>query len=195
MKLRKIPMPKWTEVIRKWKEQQGWTRGEILARLTVFLDEYPNKVVTPDMLDTWFAAVAAYRGEPEKDPVPHETCSAMMEEELMPSDIPDDTVYMICRHCDHFVDKNDDASIAEGCAEYSHLEDGEQEFDHDAEPRYGPSCIGRALGAWKRLRPDLFKKHPDGKIGPNSILHHSRRGKSTSHEEEAGEETGKPHDG
>jgi hypothetical protein len=81
--------------------------------------------------------------------------------------------YTLCRHCDHFVDKNDafDGSCHQ-VARFIHLEDGEQEFDHDAEP----STKTHLLEEWRRLRPDLFKMHPDGKIGPNSA-HHSRRGK------------------
>lgn len=53
-----------------------------------------------------------------------------------------------------------------------HLEDGEQEFDHDAE------CSDKThlKSEWILLRPDLFKKYEDGKSGPNS-MYHSRRGK------------------
>jgi len=79
-------------------------------------------------------------------------------------------IYTLCKHCDHFVDPND--CDEPGVARYVHLEDGEQEFDHDAEP----SNLFHVLDDWKRLRPDLFQEHPDGKIGPNSS-HHSRRGK------------------
>lgn len=68
--------------------------------------------------------------------------------------------YQLCKHCDHFAD------------EMGHMEDGEQEFDHNPEPD-GPAL---PLAEWKVNRPDLFVMHPDGKIGPNSI-HHSRRGK------------------
>ena len=78
------------------------------------------------------------------------------------------TEYTLCVGCDHFVDPNDEP----GCAPFVHLEDGEQEFDHDAEP----SNQVHTLEEWRKLRPDLFVKHEDGKIGPNS-LHHSRRGK------------------
>jgi hypothetical protein len=81
------------------------------------------------------------------------------------------TVYTLCKYCDHFVDENDAGSIADGCVPFLHLEDGEQEFDHAAQPQ------GQApLAEWMRRRPDLFHEHPDGKIGPNSA-HHSRRGK------------------
>ena len=69
--------------------------------------------------------------------------------------------YTLCKFCDHFVD-------ADG-----HLEDGEQEFDHDAEP----SDQTQTLGEWRKLRTDLFRMHADGKVGPNS-RHHSRRGKA-----------------
>lgn len=85
----------------------------------------------------------------------------------------DSVIYTLCTHCEHFVDENFDAIDypAEGYAKYIHLEDGEQEFDHDAEP--GENHTG---AEWEKLRPDLFKEYDDGKIGPNS-KHHSRRGK------------------
>ena len=90
----------------------------------------------------------------------------------------------MCAKCDHFVDDNilvkgdfyfdDPAKPAgeEGLARFIHLEDGEQEFDHDAVP--GGELA--TLSKWKLGRPELFIEHPDGKIGPNSI-HHPRRGK------------------
>lgn len=92
----------------------------------------------------------------------------------------------LCKHCDHFVGPN---PVLEGevvketfstycvldngtnIARYIHWEDGEQEFDHDAEP--GEAHTSKE---WAHLRPDLTREYPDGKIGPNSI-HHSRRGK------------------
>lgn len=102
--------------------------------------------------------------------------------------------YALCKHCDHFVDVNygADEDVAAGrypgvfdpcnpppagtdtsdwIAKYIHLEDGNQEFDHNAEP--GEVRTG---DEWEKLRPDLFKEHPDGCVGPNS-RHHSRRGK------------------
>jgi hypothetical protein len=93
---------------------------------------------------------------------------------------------ILCKHCDHFVEENtnpeeiiettdttikvryDDGST-DIFARYVHLEDGEQEFDHDAEP-------GETRDDWEKVRPDLFVEHADGKIGPNSIFH-SQRGK------------------
>ena len=81
-------------------------------------------------------------------------------------------LYTLCKHCDHFVDSNDQFGKEPNICEYIHLEDGEQEFDHDAEP----STARRGLDQWKALRPDLFHKHEDGKIGPNSS-HHDQRGK------------------
>jgi hypothetical protein len=86
--------------------------------------------------------------------------------------VEDPDQYILCKHCDHFVEANDQDSIDRGCAAFIHMEDGEQEFDHAAEP----SDQSHTLEEWKQLRPDLFKHHRDGKIGPNSI-HHSRRGK------------------
>lgn len=83
------------------------------------------------------------------------------------------TKYTQCKHCDHFVDDN--TAQGEGIAANVHLEDGEQEFDHDAEP--GET---KTMAEWQAERPDLFKMHPDGKIGPNSI-YHSQRGKDNRH--------------
>ena len=85
--------------------------------------------------------------------------------------------YTLCRHCDHFVDKNDDWSWnGEDNARYVHLENGEQDFDHDAEPNHDST---QTLAQWRELAPELFIEHADGAIGPNSI-HHSRRGKDDS---------------
>lgn len=78
----------------------------------------------------------------------------------------DNQTYTLCQHCDHFVDENDGSASG-----YLHLEDGEQEFDHDAEP--GET---KTKQEWKKARPDLYQQHSDGKIGPNSF-YHSRRGK------------------
>jgi hypothetical protein len=77
--------------------------------------------------------------------------------------------YELCAKCNHFVDPTGDGH-------YEHLEDGEQEFDHDAEPS-GEVHTG---AEWKRLRPDLFKTYPDGKIGPNSLWF-DRKGKQDGH--------------
>ena len=79
--------------------------------------------------------------------------------------------YEICRHCDHFIEENNPAECVPR-ARFIHLDDGEQEYDHDAE-RSGQA---NTLHEWTTRRPDLFTKYPDGKIGPNS-MHHSRRGK------------------
>ncbi len=93
----------------------------------------------------------------------------------------------MCKHCDHFIGPNmafDDDQIVETkdttirvkgdsieYARFEHFEDGEQEFDHNPEP--GET---KTLAEWEAQRPDLFKAHPDGAIGPNS-KHHSQRGK------------------
>lgn len=76
--------------------------------------------------------------------------------------------YTLCKHCDHFVEIDDysEATI--------HLEDGEQNFDHEPEL----SDQSMPLEEWKKQRPDLFVTHEDGAIGPNST-HHSQRGKYT----------------
>ncbi len=73
----------------------------------------------------------------------------------------------LCKHCHHFVEANDERDVAGGCAAFIHLEDGEQEFDHDAEP----GNVTKTLAEWRRDRPELFQTYPDGKIGPNSIYH------------------------
>ena len=64
-----------------------------------------------------------------------------------------------------------DGSVGKQCR-YIHLEDEDHDFDHDAEP--GES---HSLDEWKKLRPDLFFEHKDGRIGPNSDYHHNQRGK------------------
>jgi hypothetical protein len=97
------------------------------------------------------------------------------------------TQLSLCKHCDHFVDVNivdptdkvfdplnpppADVDSHDWLAKYIHWEDGEQEFDHDAEP--GETHTDEE---WGVLRPDLFIEHPDGNVGPNSRFH-SRRGK------------------
>ena len=79
----------------------------------------------------------------------------------------ENVVYELCRHCDHFVDE--EPGTGNG---FVHLENGEQEFDHE------PQASGQrhTLRDWRRLRPDLFERRADGRVGPNS-MHHSRRGK------------------
>ena len=83
----------------------------------------------------------------------HEPCEEM-----------DSLEYTLCKHCDHFVDKNDTPEPEEGVtfAEWTHLDSGEK--DHEAEP----GNMTMSLLDWKRKRPDLFVKFPDGYIGPNS---------------------------
>jgi len=70
-----------------------------------------------------------------------------------------DVQYALCKHCDHFVDVNYDAEDYPdaGYCSHLHLEDGGQEFDHDAEP--GEVHKGNE---WAAHRPDLFKEYPDG---------------------------------
>lgn len=97
--------------------------------------------------------------------------------------------YTMCTKCDHFVDDNGSldgvraselqhigpafVTFRDGStmARYVHFEDGEQEFDHDAQP--GETMTGED---WKQVRPELFTMYTDNCIGPNSA-HHSRRGK------------------
>lgn len=91
--------------------------------------------------------------------------------------------YTLCKKCDHFVAKNDigngefyvddpkKPATEVGLARYIHLDDGDQEYDHDASP--GETHL---MKVWKALQPDFFTEYTDGKIGPNSI-YHSRRGK------------------
>lgn len=83
----------------------------------------------------------------------------------------DNHEYALCTKCDHFVEENEEHLYNPEYATHLHLEDGEQEFDHDATP--GMILTG---DQWDKERPDLFTEYADGKIGPNSIFH-SRRGK------------------
>lgn len=78
--------------------------------------------------------------------------------------------YVQCKHCDHFIEENE-ANGVPGLAPYIHNDDGEQEYDHDAEPGER-----KTMTQWQKDRPDLFKEHPDGAIGPNSAFY-SQRGK------------------
>jgi len=80
--------------------------------------------------------------------------------------------YELCAYCDHFIEENSDYTPESGYCTHLHLENGEQEFDHDATP----SGEIHTDDEWGKLRPDLFIEHPDGAVGPNSI-HHSQRGK------------------
>jgi|WetSurMetagenome_2_1015567.scaffolds.fasta_scaffold03898_27 hypothetical protein len=81
----------------------------------------------------------------------------------------DDYVFTLCEKCDHFVEPNEEEDIEKwDCAEYIHLDDGEKDHDHDAQP----SQYRALLTAWRLSRPDLFLPHSDGKIGPNSRYHH-----------------------
>lgn len=76
----------------------------------------------------------------------------------------------MCALCDHFVEEND--AWGPGLARYVHCDDGEQVFDHDAEPGESRTSVD-----WTLDRPELFEKFQDGKIGPNSDFFPNRRGK------------------
>lgn len=69
----------------------------------------------------------------------------------------DDKCYL-CKKCDHFVDED-----GHMCDEIHHVPDDH----HEAVGRES----GHSLDEWKKIRPDLFVKHPDGLIGPNSAHH------------------------
>lgn len=73
-------------------------------------------------------------------------------------------LYTICSRCDHFVEFDEDAQV------YTHLDDGEKEYDHNAIPH--TTLHGNV---WQAVRPDLFFKYADGKIGPNSKFHTHRQ--------------------
>jgi hypothetical protein len=79
------------------------------------------------------------------------------------------TTYEKCKHCWHFIEPNDETQIPGFAvlklAEYVHLDNGEKEHDHDAEP----SGDKRTLDEWKNAHPELFHMHKDGMIGPNSV--------------------------
>lgn len=78
----------------------------------------------------------------------------------------DHIIYTQCAKCDHFIEINDDDNDFPmlPVASYIHLDDGEKEHDHDAEP----GSFSATLALWKHYRPDLFEADPTtGKIGPN----------------------------
>ncbi len=79
----------------------------------------------------------------------------------------DGVEYERCAHCHHFVDFAEETTEGGVRAGYVHLDDGEQEYDHAAEP----SGVRKTLREWKQDRHELFKRYPDGRIGPNSIYH------------------------
>lgn len=68
-------------------------------------------------------------------------------------------MYDLCKHCDHFVEK-DHGHL---CDEVDHCPDDH----HAAEARGEP----KSLQEWQKFRPDLFVTHRDGLIGPNSAHH------------------------
>lgn len=78
----------------------------------------------------------------------------------------DGNLLVKCKKCDHFVERNHDADDNHSLCEFIHLDDGDKDHNHDAEPGQTKS-----LDEWKTNRPDLFIKHIDGKIGPNSLHH------------------------
>ena len=75
----------------------------------------------------------------------------------------------ICMHCDHFVEIFIESinyfveSQTDTIAKHIHCCDGEQGFDHDAEP--GET---RTIAEWVSVRPALFTEYLDGKVGPNT---------------------------
>ena len=75
-----------------------------------------------------------------------------------------DDYYELCKGCWHFVEDNDSDYQYFHAAPYIHLDDGEVEYDHDAEP----SGVRYELITWSVNFPELFTIYADGKIGPNS---------------------------
>jgi hypothetical protein len=71
------------------------------------------------------------------------------------------TVYHKCRWCDHFLEED-----AQFRGMWHHLHDGDVVPNHSGLPG-----DRRTLAAWQQLRPDLFARHPDGRVGPNSVQH------------------------
>jgi hypothetical protein len=86
------------------------------------------------------------------------------------TDGDDGRTYELCARCDHFVDFHEETTERGVRAGYAHLDDGEQDYDHAAEP----SNVRKTLAEWRRDRPGLFTLYPDGKVGPNSAYHEPR---------------------
>jgi hypothetical protein len=85
----------------------------------------------------------------------------------------EEATYTKCLGCDHFVIENDEwspdldpANWYQGIMpdRYEHLDDGDKEHNHPAEP----SNVSFTLAQWALLRPELFRTFMDGSIGPNS---------------------------
>jgi len=80
---------------------------------------------------------------------------------------PRTDTYTLCKHCDHFVEENPSREGDPNLAKYIHLDDGDSEYTHNAEP----SGDTRSIDRWKKERPDLFMSDEDGVVGPNSLSH------------------------
>lgn len=78
--------------------------------------------------------------------------------------MPDETLYQLCKHCDHFGEE-DGITPGHFCDECHHVAD---DF-HAFEPREDNE--GKTIEQWQKERPDLFFEHEDGLIGPNSQFH------------------------
>ena len=76
----------------------------------------------------------------------------------------DDLSYEKCAHCWHFIEENAAYGDYPGLAEHVHLDNGEKEHDHDAEP----SGDIQTLRQWRAQHPELFITYADDAIGPNS---------------------------
>lgn len=75
-----------------------------------------------------------------------------------------DLPYTMCAHCAHFVEDNETDGDPD-IAPYIHLDDGDPEYDHNAEP--GDT---KTLREWRDDNPELFVTYADDKTGPNSAL-------------------------
>lgn len=88
---------------------------------------------------------------------------------------PGEVVEELCGLCDHFIEPNYDHEDDPTLCEYLHLSDGEHhdpDSHHNAVPRGTPKTSAQ----WKKERPDLTRKYPDGLIGPNSEHHKTKLG-------------------
>jgi hypothetical protein len=155
--------------LKKDLEQQEKRRFKKMLRL---LQETPSGMM--NCLDVKFLTNYIQLGN-EKE---RKTVIRLYEKYITFETLP----YTICRHCDHFIDSDITIGSSDDEFLWDHMDDGEQAYDHNAEPSSlrGPYI----LSEWRNRRPDLFQVYEDGRTGPNSI-HHSRKGKIDAGNENA----------
>ena len=118
--------------------------------------------VMPAVLGSKPDAIAAASDIQADKPAAGESLTAAVTEVATLAPDPDRLVTQ-CSHCCHFIEENTAYKGEPGIAKFVHVDAGEQEYSHEADPG-----ITKLLSEWKISCPDLFKLFADGKAGPNS---------------------------